>query len=225
MAPTLSVRLAALADLVVPGRPMADIGTDHAQLPSALVRAGTVPSAIGIDVHAGPLRAAADTVASGVELRLGDGLRPLRDGEVHTVVIAGMGGERIRSIVDAGVPAGVARLVLQPNTDWPGVRAWIASRRFDLVDEHVVAERDRFYLMLVVDPAAVASTIAWDAADLELGPVLRRRPTLAWRAWVDATRARLQTAWSTSADARPDDPIRRRLAARRAIFDAAAEGS
>ena len=224
MASALSVRLAALADLVTPGRPMADIGTDHAQLPSALVRAGTVPSAIGIDVHAAPLQAAAKTVAPGVDLRHGNGLAPLRDGEVHTVVIAGMGGERIRTIVDAGVPAGVARLVLQPNTDWAGVRGWIATRRLPLLDERIVAERDQFYLMLVVDPSPTeAEAPSWDAADLELGPRLRRHPTDAWRAWVEATRARLEAAWRASASAQPDDPARRLLAQRRELFASAVD--
>lgn len=217
MASSLSVRLGALADLVTPGAPMADIGTDHAQLPSALVRGGIVPSAIGIDIHGAPLQAAAKTVAPAVTLRQGDGLQPLRDGEVHTVVIAGMGGERIRRIVDAGVPAGVKRLVLQPNTDWPGVRAWIAQRRFGLLDERIVAERDQSYLMLVVEPAP-GSAVTWDDADLELGPRLRRHPTEAWRAWVHATRRQLEQAWLSSAAAKPDDPARERLERRRELF-------
>ena len=52
----------------------------------------------------------------GVECRLGEGLQPIRPGEVEAVVIAGMGGVTIARIL-AGSPEVVGRLralVLQP---------------------------------------------------------------------------------------------------------------
>ena len=45
----LSRRLSAVAERVLPGVPMADIGTDHGLLPVTLVLRDTVPSAGAID--------------------------------------------------------------------------------------------------------------------------------------------------------------------------------
>jgi tRNA (adenine22-N1)-methyltransferase len=130
-------RLRALAALVPPGVPTADIGTDHALLPVLLLRESRVPRVIGVDRLAGPLaRARATVQAEGLaqdprlELRQGDGLDPLLPGEVGTLVIAGMGGERVLSILDRGADrlAGVQTLVLHPDSHLPQARSGLASR-------------------------------------------------------------------------------------------------
>lgn len=186
---------------------MADIGTDHAQLPVALVRRGVVPSAIGIDVAATPLSRAEANAATvpEVELRLGDGLAPLRPGEAATIVIAGMGGAKLVRLLEGfpGLPS-TSRLVLSPNTQWPQVRAFVARRGFALVGEDLVEDRGHAYLVLSVDPTASARA-QWDDDDLVLGPQLRRRRPPAWQRWVRAEHARLVAALRR---APPDDPAR-----------------
>ena len=196
-----SARLQALVELVVAGRPMADVGTDHARLPIAAVASGRVPSAIASDVAPGPLARARAAIAGAglatVDLRQGDGLGPLAPGEVATVVIAGMGGARIRRLVDAApeVVDRVERLVLQPNTEWIETRRWIAQCGLALVDERLVLDAGRFYLMLALDPRPPrASRSGWDEVDLVLGPIVRRRRDPAFRAWVARRRARIERA-------------------------------
>ena len=212
-----SARLSAVGELVIGGAPMADIGTDHAGLPAWLVGSGRVPRAIAIDVAEGPIAAATAGTAglSGIEVRRGDGLSPLRDGEVATVVIAGMGGALMRRLVDAGVPAGVRRLVLQPNTEWTATRAWIAAHEWALEDERIVEDRGKFYVVLAVAPVA-GEAPGWDEADLELGPISRRRGDPVWRRWVasrcDTLRRAIEAAVAAGA---PDDP--RRAALRRCL--------
>ena len=208
---SLSARLEAIAARVLPGRPMADVGTDHALLPVALVRRGIVPKAIGIDVAPAPLARARPVAAgvAGVELRLGDGLTPLKPGEVATVVVAGMGGARIVELLDAFEPlASLTRLVLSPNTQWPRVRRFIAARELRLREEVLVEDRGHAYLVLSVDPS-VREASPWDEDDLLLGPrLLRERPD-AWQRWVRAEHARLDAARRR---APADDPIHDRCA-------------
>lgn len=72
---------------------------------------------IATENKAGPLavvRALLDPL--GVECRFGEGLEPIRPGEVEAAVIAGMGGATIARILAAspGVVAGLRALVLQP---------------------------------------------------------------------------------------------------------------
>jgi tRNA (adenine22-N1)-methyltransferase len=192
----LSPRLRAVADLVLPGRAIADIGTDHALVPAWLLAAGTVPRAIASDVGEGPLEAARRQLGgSPVELRRGDGLHVLDPGEVGTVVIAGMGGAKVRGIVDASpeVVAELERLVLQPNTEWTQTRRWIAEHRFALEDEVLVEDRGKFYVVFAVRPLA-GDDSGFTEADLELGPILRRRGGATFEAWLAAERDRLATA-------------------------------
>lgn len=186
---SLSSRLRAVADAIPPRARVADVGTDHAQLLAWLRRAGRIDRAIGIDVVSGPLRQAQRTLdAAGtpdVELRCGDGLTPLRPGEVDTAVLAGMGGPKIIELVDAApaVVDGLQTLVLQPNTDWTAVRRWIAGHRWPLRDEQLVEDRGKFYVVLVVRPRPQVDP-GWTDDELVLGPRLLREPTPVFSRWL-----------------------------------------
>ncbi|RME24929.1 MAG: SAM-dependent methyltransferase [Deltaproteobacteria bacterium] len=193
-------RLLSLADRVPAGRPMADIGTDHGLLPVWLLVRGRVPSAIGVDLRAAPLRAAARTAAAWglagdprLSLRQGDGLAPLEVGEVDTVVIAGMGGRRIAALLEAAPRrrSALRRLVLQPNTEARALRAALQDLGWHLVDEDLCVEGGREFLTLVAEPGVGAPLTD---AELLLGPVLLQRQAPAFRSWLVREHARLQAA-------------------------------
>ena len=52
MLPTLDARLAAAAELVRPGQPVADIGCDHGKLTAVLAASGRYPKVIGAETPA-----------------------------------------------------------------------------------------------------------------------------------------------------------------------------
>jgi tRNA (adenine22-N1)-methyltransferase len=214
---SLSPRLEAVADAVVAGRPMADIGTDHARLPAHLVQSGRVPNAIACDVAEGPLDRARQTLRNlpglRIELRRGHGLRVLDPGEIATCVLAGMGGHLMRQLVDDApeVVAALDRLVLQPNTGWPDTRAWIAAHGWTLTDERIVCEPHHHYLVLVVDPRTPAAA-HWSSHDLEFGPILRHRRDDGWQSWLQGELHRRERALAGARTSLPDtDPRVREL--------------
>ena len=96
-----------LTEFVLPGKPSADIGTDHALVPIWLLKKEICPFVILSDVRPGPLeKARLNLETAGIdpacyELRLGSGLEVLKEGEVASVIIAGMGGELICSFLGA----------------------------------------------------------------------------------------------------------------------------
>ena len=92
MLPTLDARLAAAAELVRPGEPVADIGCDHGKLTAVLAASGKYPKVIGADLRPGPLAKAEQTLEHAgckdrAELRLGDGLSVLTENEVGSIEI------------------------------------------------------------------------------------------------------------------------------------------
>lgn len=179
----LSPRLQALSDLVLPGRPCADVGTDHGQLAASLALTKRVPRVIASDIGEKPLEGARKRMKRRwrtqwrVELRLGDGLAPLQPGEVATVVLAGMGGGRIQRILDAGpaIVEAAERLVLQANTDVPQLRRWVVERGHRLREERLVLDQGKWYTVLAVEPCSTEPDPGWTALDLEWGPLLRAR--------------------------------------------------
>lgn len=173
---TLSPRLAAVAAQVLPGRPMADIGTDHAYLPAYLIQTGTVPSAIAADIMKGPLDAARGTVEEAgltnqIELRLGNGLQVLTPGEVATATICGMGGPLIAEILAAGPLEGIERLVLQPMAGEERLREWLAANGFRLAAESLIEDSNRLYVIMTAERGQMTP----DEVDLLIGPFVRQQ--------------------------------------------------
>ncbi|OTA40317.1 MAG: hypothetical protein A6D92_19525, partial [Symbiobacterium thermophilum] len=207
----LPPRLAAVARHVPPGRPFADIGTDHAYLPVHLVQSGRVPRAVAGDVRPGPLQAARATVAAAgltdrIDVRLGSGLTVLAPGEAACVAICGMGGPLIARILAEGPLTGVERLVLQPMGGEAQLRRWLAESGWRLVAEEIVADGGRLYPVLVAEPGRMSLS----RMEEEVGPLLLRRAAR----WSCATWTR---SWSWPAGpwrARPAPTSRRRRSAR-----------
>ncbi|MCR9164489.1 MAG: tRNA (adenine(22)-N(1))-methyltransferase [Nannocystaceae bacterium] len=197
MSPTLSPRLRAVADLVIPEEAAADIGCDHAQLAAWWVASGTVPRAIASDVRPGPLAQARRSLdaagLTGVEIRQGSGLATLRPAEVSTIAIAGMGGHLIVEILRAHpeIVGTARRVILQPNTAWEHVRRWLSDRHAVLDAESLTDDAGHTYLTVAFRPTARGGP--WSEADIVLGPRLRRERPPALAAWVARRREHLET--------------------------------
>lgn len=153
----LTPRLRAVADFVPEGARLADVGTDHAYLPAALILEGKIPSAIAADLRQGPLARAKITVRdyglnSQVAFRLCDGLKGVQPGEVDAVAIAGMGGETIAAIL-AAAPWTRERnvpLVLQPMSSMSDLRVWLTDNGYRIEREGLAREGETLYTVLSV---------------------------------------------------------------------------
>ena len=152
----LTPRLQAIAEQVPQGACLADVGTDHGYLPVWLLRSGRIDSAIAADLREGPLDRARETaqrfgVAEQISFRLCDGLSAIRPEEVDTVVIAGMGGETIASILEAA-PWTKERtlLLLQPMTGSAELRQWLQGHGYEITGERIAREGKRLYSILSV---------------------------------------------------------------------------
>lgn len=151
---TLSPRLGLIAGLVEQGSVVADVGTDHGYVPVWLLQNGIVTHAVATDIHAGPLARAKQIAANygllqSIRLVLCDGLQGVSPHEVDTVVIAGMGGETMISILEAAPWTRTdTRLILQPQSKQPELRAWLYDHGYRITGEHLVWDAGKLYAVL-----------------------------------------------------------------------------
>ena len=151
----LSRRLAAVLGLVDECEILADIGTDHGLLPIEACNLNLCTRAIACDIGRKPLDVARANIAAAglshrIETRLGDGLRPLHIGEADCVVISGMGGMRIWSILHDELEKvkTANRLILGPQHNIPELRKNLHGMGCEIFAEKLVYEDSHFYTIL-----------------------------------------------------------------------------
>ena len=154
----LDNRLLACASFVRCGSVAADIGSDHAYLPIYLIKNGICPRAIASDINEGPVQRARINVAlSGlsdkIDLLLADGLDKAASFSPDDIIIAGMGGELIRDIINASdyVKSQRVRLILQPMTMPEVLREYLATSGFNIIDEKVCTAADKCYQIICAE--------------------------------------------------------------------------
>ncbi|MBR6632939.1 MAG: SAM-dependent methyltransferase [Clostridia bacterium] len=164
----LTRRLTAAFALVREGRTVADIGTDHAYLPIALVKEGKCDHAYASDVGKGPLERAKENISEAgledkIETVLTDGAAYF-DSLADEFIIAGMGGELIYRIISQApfLKNESIHMVLQPMTKVPYVRTALLNDGFYIHKESLVKEDGKIYTVM---------SVYWDGKKRELSPI------------------------------------------------------
>lgn len=213
--PILQPRLRSIADSIPAScRRVADIGTDHGYIPVELLLTGRADFAIAADIGAEPLAHAERTAArcgitEGIDFRLGDGLAVLRPHEADCVVIAGMGGDNIVSILQAAAWTKTdCTLLLQPMSKSEILRAWLPENGYRVIREQLVADKGVIYPILTVTGGAMPAA---DPAQAYGGFLLQEDPL--WGDYLDHRILRLRRAAAGLERARDSA-----LAERRALF-------
>ena len=152
MKPSLSKRMKCLANMVTPGKRVADIGCDHALVSIYLVEEGISPKVLAMDIGEGPLEAAKANIekyglSESIETRLSDGMKELNEGETDGAVIAGMGGITIIGILEDGLHniKNGYELVLSPQSEISEVRVFLRTNGIKIIDEEMILEDDKYY--------------------------------------------------------------------------------
>ncbi len=174
----LSARLACVASLVPVGARVADIGSDHAYLPAALVLDGKIDFAIAGEVVKGPYENAVHEIKDHqlegkVIPRLADGLAAIEPADkVDTITIAGMGGSLIASILEKGKDklTEIKRLVLQPNVGESQLREWLMNNHYQIMTEKIIEEDNHIYEIIVAEPSVIP--FRYSKYELDFGPFL-----------------------------------------------------
>jgi tRNA (adenine22-N1)-methyltransferase len=190
----LQPRLAAIQALAGRTARLTDVGAHDAAVTLALVGSGSVERALAIDRSGASCARAREQVGrSGlsVEVRRGTGLEPVTDAECGGVLLmSGVGGATIVHMLETPRADRFERWVLSPQSETAIVRRAIAGQGRRIVAESMVEDAGRIYVILAADRGEEPL----DAADLLLGPRLRRDPTPLVLRWFASEASRLERA-------------------------------
>lgn len=134
-----------------------DVGSDHGYIPIYAVKNNLCNYAIASDINLGPVEKAKvnakfEGVSDKVQVRLGAGLNTVRIGEVKGVVIAGMGGNLIRDILEEkiGMVESFEFLILQPAQNPEVLREYLYTGGYEIISEDLCVDEGIYYELFKV---------------------------------------------------------------------------
>ena len=172
---TLDPRLSLAFDLYDTCELAADIGTDHARLPAALLQRGRCRRMILTDLSESALANARGEIirrrlTDRVDFRCGNGLQPLQE-TCGMISVTGMGGRTIRDILLSGQDRlRGASLLLSAHTDLPLIREAVREIGYRLDREEPGFCAGRYYLVIRKSRVSLRAGSTWFS-----GPVPERR--------------------------------------------------
>lgn len=134
-----------------------DVGTDHGYIPIYLIKNNIAKKVIASDVNKSPLEKAKinaklENISDKIDLRLGGGLEPLNLNEAQVAIIAGMGGNLIRDILENDIDKvnNLEYLVLQPAQNPEVLREYLYKNNYEILDEDLCFDEGKYYELFKV---------------------------------------------------------------------------
>lgn len=147
-----------------------DIGVDHGYLIKIAFDNNKIKKAIAADINEKPLNSAkANLINYNVTYVLSNGFEKIND-EFDVVVISGLGANTIKDILKLA-PKDNITYILQANNKVERLRKYLSSNNFKIIDEVLVYENDRYYVILKV----VRGNQTLSEEEIYLGPVLMNK--------------------------------------------------
>ena len=153
----LSERLRKIADYIDDSDAVADIGTDHGYMPVHLAQVNPNRCIIASDISDGSLQAARKSaliynVSEAITFVVADGLSGVLPECIDTVVISGLGGETIVSILEKApwTKDENMKLILQPQSKIDVLCRYLYDNAYKINETKVIRDRNKTYTILVI---------------------------------------------------------------------------
>lgn len=143
----LDPRLKAVLNEIKPCEVIADIGADHGKIAVSAKVNGLANKVIASDISAMSIAKAHDLSEQyGVEvdIRVGEGITPLSADEYDTVIIAGMGGIEITSILTKAIKK-FNRYIFAPHTKAYELRKFLSDNGIKPIRDYKVFSKGKYY--------------------------------------------------------------------------------
>lgn len=174
----LSKRLKWITEKLNKCKVIMDVGTDHGYIPIYLVKNHIADKVIASDINKDPLKKAEinallDGVADKIDLRLGSGLATLKNNEAEEVIIAGMGGNLIRDILENDLEKvkNLDYLILQPAQNPEVLREYLYTNNYEILEEDLCLDEGKYYELFKVR-YKIGNYISLESIYYEISPML-----------------------------------------------------
>lgn len=165
-----------IKNMVRPCQCAADIGTDHGFLICALVSEGISQKGIAADINEQPLAKATTEISlqgltSKIQTICTNGLHDIPRDEVDAIIIAGMGGDLIASILNEwkGSTNAGKHFYLNPMTKPEKLRKYLYENNFTMIEERCAVAAGRAYS--VIHATYTNTPVPYSDVDLYLGAI------------------------------------------------------
>lgn len=149
-----SSRLDSIIGLVDKNSIVADIGTDHGIVPLRLIEEKIAKKVIASDISPKSLSKLEDKLDfygdREIDTYVSDGLSHLKVYQVDTIIIAGMGGNLIKNILerDLAIAKSSNKLILSANNGLYELRKFLLDNSFCITREVDLFENDKYYQII-----------------------------------------------------------------------------
>lgn len=201
----VSQRLQVIASMCPRQGNLVDIGSDHGLLLQLLLKEGFSSTLYGTELSDDSFQHLKNQLIDlPIKLYQADGLKNLPK-DVVNIVITGMGGQLIQSILENGQAQlrPIQTLILGPQRDQALLRTWLMNHDWKIIDERFVLEDLKGYPMIKV----VKGEMKLTPMELAYGPINIQRRESDFIAWLKQESQALQK----SLIFHEDDHKRRRL--------------
>lgn len=148
-----SKRLERILSMIDKEEKIADIGADHGKLSYEIIKHNLADQVIATELNEKSIekmrKSLEERTNERLVLRVGDGLEPLKKDEVDLVIIAGMGGNLIASILEKSYDKKFSKktpqFIFQPVQFQNELRKYLYENNFHILDETIVEENEKFY--------------------------------------------------------------------------------
>lgn len=143
----LDPRLKAVLNEIKPCEVIADIGADHGKIAVSAKLGGLAKKVIASDISepsVAKARALAIQYEAEVDIRVGEGITTLSYDEYDTVIIAGMGGIEISSILTKAIKK-FNRYIFAPHTKAYELRKFLSDKGILPIRDYKVFSKGKYY--------------------------------------------------------------------------------
>lgn len=165
-------RMKEIVNMVENSKVTADIGADHSLVAINIIMSGRAEKVYASDINEGPVLSAKKNIEKfGVEDRVipivADGLDGVYD-KADTVIIAGMGGELIASILNSNDISGIKTFILQPMSHAEILREELLKLGLLIKEEKLVEDYGRIYCIIKAEHGKAD----YSPAEICIGPYI-----------------------------------------------------
>lgn len=172
-------RIEFLASLTQGSNSLVDCGCDHGYVAIKAIEKYNVKHCYLLDINEGPLSNAKKNctqkgLLDSCEFILSDGLSKF-DNNADTLLIAGMGGLLIKSILNNDIDKvkKFKKIILSAHSELDKLRSFLISKFFVFDNEYLINDGKHNYEIIVCHYDD-AKTVKYDLLDMKFGPILRR---------------------------------------------------